>query len=118
MDTGGAHEIRPEVLSDMLDGIDSDGIEAVSRDEGLDPCVECADNGRILRIDIRKGNVLVTEPTCLYLRLVRVILDPAEVVEVTGGDVERAVCGICLEVSGICRSDVVDDLKDVSGTTI
>jgi hypothetical protein len=118
MYAGGADEIRPEVLSNVLDGIDSNGIEAVCRDEGFNPCVVRANNGGVFGVDIGKCDILVAEPACLYLRLVCVILDPAEVVEVAGSDVERAVCGIRLKVSGICCGDMIDNLRNVSNRTV
>lgn len=111
MNTRGAYEIGPEVLSNMLDGVDSDGIEVIRRNERLYPSVVRADNGGILGVDVWESNVLVTQPASLDLSLIRVILDPAEAVEVSRGDVERAVGGVRLEVSCIGCSYVIDNLN-------
>lgn len=105
-----ADEIRPEVLSDVLDSIDSDRVKPVRGNERLDPGVECADNRWVFSVDIGEGNVLVAEPACLDLSLIRVVFDPAEAVDVSGGDVEWSVRGISLEVLCVCRCDVVNNL--------
>lgn len=110
MHAGRAHKVRPEVLSDMLDRVNSDSIKVVFGNERLDPIVECANDAGILGVDIGQGDVLVTQPARFHLRLVRVVLHPTEAVEIPRRNIERSVAGVGLEVLSICGGNVVDDL--------
>ena len=83
-DAGGLGKIGPEVLANVLDGVDAHAIETVCADDVLDEVVELANDRVVLRVDIIQRKGLVAEPALLDLRLVALVLDPALRVERRG----------------------------------
>lgn len=55
-------EARPEVLFNVLNSIHSQAIDSISRDKVLDPRIEGGAYASVFSLDIRKGDVGVTEP--------------------------------------------------------
>lgn len=81
--TGRLRKFGPEILANVLHGINTNAVEGVVFDETTNPRVPGADNVRVLSVDICKRQVLVTKPalldSCLIIVVVRG-LDEAEAV--------------------------------------
>lgn len=111
-DTGSVDEIWPERLTNMLDGINSNGIESVVGNKVCDPLVPIRNNSVTLSVQVGQSDRVVTKPTLLNVGLVVVVSDPAERV-VVFRSTERTVRFGGLEGRTRSGSDVVNDDVDL-----
>ena len=70
-------EVWPEILSDVLYGIDAYAIDAVIPNKCLDPVIVSLDDLIVLRIHVDQRDVVIPKPALFYIGLIVVVRDPA-----------------------------------------
>lgn len=111
-DAGSVDEIRPETLTDVLDGVNANGINSVIGNKLFNPVVPIRNNSVAFSVQVGQSDRVVTKPALLNVGLVVVISDPAEGMVVIRST-ERTISFGRLESRTRGGGDVVNDDVDL-----